>query len=92
MAMGLKNSPTSPFQIFGHLIEGEPPIYIGIYVDDILYFSTSDKFKSYFEDSLSKLWQVEFMGQVSYFLSIEFTWKYHRNGHLTASLPQQFSA
>jgi hypothetical protein len=35
------------------LIDGEPPIYVGIYVDDIIYFSTSDaverKFKSFFQ-------------------------------------------
>jgi hypothetical protein len=41
-AMGLKNSENSPCLFFGTLIEGEPPIYVGIYVDDIIYFSASD--------------------------------------------------
>jgi hypothetical protein len=33
--------------------------------------------------------QVEFMGQVSQFLGIEFTWKWHMNGHLNISLTQE---
>jgi hypothetical protein len=41
-AMGLKNSDNSPFLFMVTIIEGEPPIYVGIYVDDIIYFSTSD--------------------------------------------------
>jgi hypothetical protein len=40
--MGLKNSDNSPFLFMVTIIEGEPPIYVGIYVDDIIYFSTSD--------------------------------------------------
>ncbi len=42
-AMGLKTSPTSPYLFMGTLIEGEPPIYVGIYVDDIIYMSLSDE-------------------------------------------------
>ncbi len=29
------------------------------------------------------------MGQVSYFLGIEFAWQHHPDGHLTVSLTQQ---
>jgi hypothetical protein len=38
------------------LIDGEPPIYIGIYVVDIIYFSLSDKVGCDFEKFFSKLW------------------------------------
>ena len=41
-AMGLKCSETSPCIFYGVLVPGEPPVYVGIYVDDIIYFSTSD--------------------------------------------------
>jgi hypothetical protein len=39
---GLKKFRESPCLFVGTLIEGEPPIYVGIYVDDIIYFSASD--------------------------------------------------
>jgi hypothetical protein len=40
--MGLECCPSSPCLFKGVLIEGQPPIYIGIYVDDMIYFSVSD--------------------------------------------------
>jgi hypothetical protein len=88
-AMGLKNSDTSPCLFMGTLIDGEPPIYVGIYVDDIIYFSTSDEVERKFETLLSSIGQVNFMGQVSHFLGIEFTWEHHDDNHLTVSLTQQ---
>jgi hypothetical protein len=35
---------------------------------------------------------VGFMGQVSYFLGIEFSWTHHADGEFTVTLTQQFSA
>jgi hypothetical protein len=48
-SMGLKSSPNSPCLFFGTLVEGEAPIYVGIYVDDIIYFSPSDATEKEFE-------------------------------------------
>jgi hypothetical protein len=87
--MGLNNSDNSPCLFMGTIIEGEPPIYVGIYVDDNIYFSTSDAVKQQFEHLLSTIGNVDFMGQVSHFLGIEFTWEHHDDGHLTISLTQQ---
>jgi hypothetical protein len=87
--MGLQSSPNSPYLFVGSILPGHPPIYMGIYVDDIIYFSTSDAFEKQFETLLSSLGIVDFMGQVSHFLGIEFTWKFHSNGHLSVSLTQQ---
>jgi len=66
-------------------LRGGPPIYVGIYVDNIIYFSNSDAV----EPLLSGIGSVDFMGQVSYFLGIEFTWKRLRDGHLCVCLTQQ---
>jgi hypothetical protein len=85
-AMGLWNSESSPCLFVGHLIEGEPPIYIGIYVDDIIYFSPSDCVEWEFESWLSTIGFVVFMGQVTHVLGIEFTWKHSADGHLCVSL------
>jgi hypothetical protein len=86
--MGLCSSSNSPCLFIGSLIPGEPPIYVGIYVDDIIYFSPSDQVEKQFETSLSTIGNVDFMGQVSHFLVIEFTWKSLPDGNLCVSLTQ----
>jgi hypothetical protein len=88
-SMGLKSSTTSPCLFVGHLIDGAPPIYVGIYVDDIIYFSSSNEVERKFEGLLSKIGDVDFMGQVSHFLGIKFTWKHHPDGNLSVCLTQQ---
>jgi hypothetical protein len=89
ISMGLCCSDTSPCLFIGNLIEGEPPIYTGIHVDDIIYFSASNKVEHQFESLLSNIGTVEFMGQVSHFLGIEFNWKHHVDGNISVSLTQQ---
>ena len=88
-AMGLKCCANSPCLFYGSLIEGEPPIYIGIYVDDIIYFSSSDRVEKEFENRLSSIGEIDFMGQVSHFLGIEFTWCHHVDGNISVNLTQQ---
>jgi len=88
-SMGLKSSKNSPCLFTGVLIPGEPPIFVGIYVDDIIYFSCSDSVERKFEELLSTLGTVDFMGQVGLFLGTEFTWVTHPDGHLTVTLTQQ---
>jgi hypothetical protein len=46
--MGIKQSSTSPCLFVGTLVEGGPLIYVGIYVDDIIYFSLSDEVEAKF--------------------------------------------
>jgi hypothetical protein len=88
-AMGLRSSTTSPCLFIGSLIPREPPIYVGIYVDDIIYFSASDAVERKFEEGLLGIGTIDFMGQVSLFLGIEFQWIHHEDGHLTVHLTQQ---
>jgi len=88
-SLGLCNSTTSPCLFKGCIIPGQPPLYVGIYVDDIIYFSTCDQVERKFEELLGGLVSVEIMGQVSHFLGIEFTWNFHDDGNLTVLLTQQ---
>lgn len=88
-SLGLKQSSISPCLFVGSLIEGQPPIFVGIYVDDIIYFSTVDTVEKAFEKQVSTLGTVDFMGQVSHFLGIEFSWNHHEDGNLSVSLTQQ---
>jgi len=88
-SMGLRSSSNSPCLFVGSIIDGEPPIYIGIYVDDIIYFSPSDTVERKFEEQLSTLGSIDFMGQVTHFLGIEFTWHHHQDGNISVNLTQQ---
>jgi hypothetical protein len=55
----------------------------------LVYMSPSDEVEKQFESVLSRIGDVDFMGQVTHFLGIEFTWKELPNGHLGVSLTQQ---
>jgi hypothetical protein len=87
--MGLRQAENSPCLFVGNLLEGHPLIYIGIYVDSIIYFSSSDLVERWFEQQLSNIGEVDFMGQVTHFLGIEFSWSSHPDGHLSVTLTQQ---
>ncbi|MFN9979303.1 MAG: hypothetical protein ACK53Y_05295, partial [bacterium] len=65
------------------MVPGGPPIFVGIYVDDIIYFSASDSVEKVFEEKLSSIGTVDFMGQVTLFLGTEFSWIHHADGHVT---------
>ncbi len=82
-ALDLPNTENSPCLFVGTLIEGQPPIYVGIYVNDIIYFSHSDDVEKKFEHLLSSIGEVDFMGQVTHFLGIEFTWFCQPYGYLS---------
>jgi hypothetical protein len=87
--MGLQCSESSPCIFTGVLIPGHPPIYVGIYVDDIISISADDVVEKKFEDLLSNIGSVDFMGQVSLFLGTEFAWQHHDDGHISVTLTQQ---
>mmetsp|Transcript_10476 Transcript_10476/g.14799 ORF Transcript_10476/g.14799 Transcript_10476/m.14799 type:complete len:182 (+) Transcript_10476:2-547(+) len=43
--VGLTQHPTSPCLFSGEIIKGKPPLYLGLYVDDFVYFSEDVKWK-----------------------------------------------
>ena len=36
-------------------IKGQPPIYVGLYVDDLIYYFPSDKVEEWFENNLNHI-------------------------------------
>jgi hypothetical protein len=88
-SLGLKSSDSSPCLFVGTLIPGEAPIYVGIYADDIIYFSPSPTVEKKFEEQLSTIGEVDFMGQASHFLGIEFSWQHLDDGNISVTLTQQ---
>ena len=86
-SLNLRPCHNAPCIFHGQLLPNKPPIYVGVYVDDFVYFSTSQEVESTFESRLSSLTDVDFMGDVHHFLGIKFSWTRSDNT-LSAHLSQ----
>jgi len=87
-SIGLQQCPNAPCIFHGTIIPGKPPLYLGLYVDDFIYFSTDDEVEKEFESLLKQQTNVDFMGQVSHFLGIRFQWR-KTKGRLQVHLSQE---
>jgi hypothetical protein len=67
----------------------EPPIYVGLYVDDFIYFSKSDKVEEWFENNLKSHVKVEFMGDVQWFLGQRYDWYTDSENRIACHISQQ---
>ena len=72
--IGLQPLPNSPCIFEGVLIKNHPPITLGLYVDDFVYWSTDPQVEKEFEQRLQNHIKVDFMGRVTHFLGLKFTW------------------
>ena len=54
--------------INAHQLKDSPPIYVDLYVDNLIYYSKSNKVKEWFENSHKSHVKVDFMGDVLWFL------------------------
>ena len=67
----------------GTLIPGEPPLYLGLFVDDFVYFSASDKVEEKFKQDFGSEYKVDFQDEITHFLGImKFTNIQHDDGHV----------
>ena len=88
IALGLTPCPNAPCIFTGTLIPGEPPLYLGLFVDDFIYFSSSPKVETHFEHLFSQKYTVEFNQEVKHFLGIKFTNVKHADGHVDIYMNQ----
>lgn len=86
--IGLVQCPNEPCLFHGVLIDGEPPLYVGIYVDDLIYFSGSDAVEHHFESSLSSLLEVDLQGDCAFFLGVSLDYRWDSDGELTCHIHQ----
>ena len=86
--IGLKPCPNAPCIFTGTLLPGKPPIYLGLYVDDFIYFSTDKDVQTHFEKKIKERTNVDIMGDVSHFLGLRFQWK-RNNTHIKVHLSQE---
>jgi hypothetical protein len=89
LSLGLKQHPTSPCIFYGSLIDGHPPLYLGLYVDDFIYFSESSAVEKKFEQAFGAAISTDFNGQIGYFLGINFSCTKHGDGNVTIHMGQE---
>ena len=74
---------------------GTPPaipqhtIYVGLYVDDFVFFSESDPEESRFKQLLNNKVTTDFMGDTDFFLGSSLEWNHRPDGQLSAQVSQQ---
>ena len=64
-------------------------LYLRLFVDDFIYFSSKKSAEVSFENKLASLKNIDFMGELNHFLGIKFEWTKHNNGNLDAYLSQE---
>jgi hypothetical protein len=77
-----------PCVFTGTLIPGGPLLYLGVYVDDFTYFSASDEVERIFEAALSSKLQINWMGEVGWFLGKAYEWDHLEDGRLCVTITQ----
>ena len=87
--LGLNQHPTSPCIFSGKLFPDQPPIYVGIYVDDVIYFSESRQVEQHFEEAFKSKIDIEFNGQIGFFLGINHTCIRHDDGNVSIHMSQE---
>ena len=89
ISLGLHPLPNAPCIFTGTLIPGEPPLYLGLYVDDFIYFSSSPKVEAHFEKQFGKAFKVDFTPEIQHFLGVKFTNVTHLDGNVDIYMTQE---
>ena len=85
---GLEPCPNAPCLFKGCIIPGKPPLYLGLYVDDFIFFSQDKTVEKEFEKRIKANTNVDFMGNVTHFLGMRFQWR-KDDTHLKVHLSQE---
>ena len=80
--IGLHAKLSDPCLLTGHITDPANPeippasslLTLGLYVDDFIYFSEDPNVERLFEQLLSSLVTVDFMGTIEWFLGTHFQW------------------
>ena len=65
------------------------PVYVGLYVDDFVFFSESGAEEDRFQQLLSDRLKVDFMGEADFFLGPTFEWNRKSDGGISVMIHQQ---
>ena len=87
--MGFKQSPHAPCLFVGTLAPHQPPVYLGLYVDDFLFFSQSPQMEKKFMEQFSSKIKCTFSEEPDYFLGLKFDNKKDKDGNVSISISQE---
>ena len=97
LKMVLKASPNDPCLLSGILensnsqktiSKDQSQLHVGIYVYNFIFYSSDPSQEVLFKNLLQEHIQVDFMGDVDYFLGTAFTWLHHKDGNIVVQLCQ----
>ena len=97
LVMDLKASPHEPCYLSGILdnpyspqtiSEAQSQLHVGFYVDDFVFYSSDSTQEALFKKLLQEHIQVNFIGDVEYFLGTAFTWIHHKYGNISVHICQ----
>jgi hypothetical protein len=91
-SIGLSACPNAPCIFSGIIVEGEPPLTLGLFVDDFLYFSQSSKVEKAFEEKFGAIFDTDFQGEINHFLGINFNCYRDDENHVTVHMSQENDA
>jgi hypothetical protein len=91
--IGLAPCPNAPCIFSGSLFEGGPIIYVGLYVDDFIYFSTDEETEKEFERRITEDTPLNctFEGPVKHFLGLRYDTSIDDEGNVKITMSQQQS-
>jgi hypothetical protein len=71
------------------IIPGHAPLYLAIYVDNLIYFLADPEVEKKFESDFASRVMVDFMGDAEFYLGTKFDWKCDSNDNVTCHLSQE---
>ena len=95
--MGLKASLHYPCLLSGILYkpnshktisEDQYQLHVGLYVDDLVFYSSDPAQEVLFQTLLQEHIQVDFIRDADYFFGTAFTWIHHKDGNISVHLCQ----
>lgn len=87
--LGLEQCPNAPCLFTGHIDNSRSRIYVGLYVDDFIYFGDSDEVENKFRERMAKSTLVTFENDPTLFLGIKIIKKHLPNGKFSIHLSQK---
>mmetsp|Transcript_2888 Transcript_2888/g.4074 ORF Transcript_2888/g.4074 Transcript_2888/m.4074 type:complete len:322 (-) Transcript_2888:372-1337(-) len=87
--IGLQQHPMSPCIFHGELLPDKSLPYLGLYVDDFIYFSSDLNVEKEFETRFSTQFEMELNEPIQHFLGIKFQCNKDPNGDITIHMGQK---
>mmetsp|Transcript_12968 Transcript_12968/g.18518 ORF Transcript_12968/g.18518 Transcript_12968/m.18518 type:complete len:610 (-) Transcript_12968:168-1997(-) len=87
--IGLTQHPTSPCIFSRVIIPNKPPLYLGLYVDDFVYFSEDESVEKEFETRFSSKFDMDLNGPLQQFLGLKFQCHKDMDGNVTIHMGQE---